>query len=182
MWHSRAWAAAAVAAALVTGAGCVTRSAYERDLAAERQKTAAVQVKLDQANMKLDQAHKDVKKAWDTLAQKAADYTANQKAADEARGQVAGLKRQIESLQTADKNAKAAAEKADQASKEQMKKLQDQLDAAQKENADLREVAEKQKAQIAELKARLEEKSSVPAPPIQPTTTPTTAAPAPAGK
>ena len=78
---------------------------------AERLKTAAVQEKLDQANQ-------DVKKAWDTLAQKAADYTANQKAADDARRQVAGLKQQIERLQNsvkeAEKNAKAAADKAEQ--------------------------------------------------------------------
>ena len=115
---------------------------------------------------KLDQANKDVKKAWDALDQKASAYMSNQKAVDDARRQVAGLKQQIERLQNsikdAEKNAKAAMDKAVKASNDE---------------------AEKLKAQIAELKARLEEKGSIPAPPVQPTTTtPTTSAPAPAGK
>jgi autophagy-related protein 11 len=189
MWHLRALALAAVAAALVTGAGCTTRSTYHRDLAIEQAKTQAERLKAATLQEKLDQANKDVKKAWDALAQNAADYTANQKAADDARRQVAGLRQQIERLQNslkdAEKNAKAAADKAEKASKdeaEKLKNLQDQFATAQKENAALREGVEKQKAQIAELTARLEEKSSVPAPPLHPApTTPTTSAPAPAG-
>ena len=189
MWHSQALAVAAVAAALVTGAGCVTRSTYNHDLAIERARTEAERLKTAAVREKLDQANKDVKKAWDALAQKAADYTANQKAADNARRQVSGLRQQIERLQNsvkdAEKNAKAAADKAEKASNdeaEKLKKLQDQFDAAQKENAALRELAEKQKAQIAELKARLEENSSAPAPPIHTMPMmPATSAP-PAGK
>jgi chromosome segregation ATPase len=190
MRHSRALAVAAIAAALATGSGCVTRSTYERDLAAEQSRTETERLRIASLQEKLDQANKDVKKAWDALAEKAVAYTANQKAADDARRQVAGLKQQIERLQNsskdAEKNAKAAADKAEKASNdaaEKLKKLQDQFDAVQKENAALRELAEKQYAQIAELKARLEEKNPVPAPPVQPTTTtPATNAPAPAGK
>jgi chromosome segregation ATPase len=175
MWHSRALAVAAVAAALLAGPGCVTRSAYQRDLAAEQARTEAENSKNAALQAKLDQAAKDIRKAQDTLSEEAADYTANQKAADAARGQVAGLKRQIEQLQNsakdAEKNAKAAADKAEKASKDEadkLRKLQDQADAAQKENAALHELVEKQKAQIAELKAQLDGKSSLPAPTAAP--------------
>jgi chromosome segregation ATPase len=182
MRHSRAWAVAAVAAALVMGAGCVTRSTYNHDLAIERSRTEAERLKTAIVQEKLDRANQDVKKAWDAIAQKAADYTTNQKAADDARRQLAGLRQQIDQLKNADKTSKAAADKASSEQAEKLKKLQDQCDAAQKENAELREIAEKQKAQIEELKARLEEKGSAPRPPIHTAPMmPATNAPAPAG-
>jgi chromosome segregation ATPase len=175
MRHLQAWAVVVVAAALAAGAGCVTRSTYNRDLAVERARTDAERLKAAAFQEKLEQANQDVKKSWDALAQKAADYTANQRAADDARRQLSGLKQQVERLQNsikeAERNAKAAADKTEKASHdeaEKLKNLQDQFEAAQKENSALRELAEKQKAQIAELQARLEEKGSVPAPPIQP--------------
>ncbi len=169
MRHSQAWAVAAVAAALVMGAGCVSRSAYNHDLAIERSRTEAERLKTAAAQEKLDQANLDVKKAWDTLAQKETDYTANQKAADNARRQLSGLRAQIEQLRNTEKTTKAESDKAAKASSEaaeKLKKLQEQFDAAQKENADLRELAEKQKAEIAALKARLEGNSSLAPPPI----------------
>ena len=173
MWNSRTLALVAVAAALTMGAGCVTRSTYQHDLAAEQAKTATAQVKAAALQEKLDQANKDVTKAQDTVAQKADDYIANQKAADNARGQVANLKQQVERLQASEKNSKEAADKAGKEQAEKLKALQDQVDAAQKENASLREAAEKLKAQIGELKAQVEGKSPAPAP--------TTSAPVPAG-
>ncbi len=114
MRYSKAWAVAAVAAALVAGAGCVTRSTYNHDLAIERSRTEAERLKTAAVQEKLDQANQDVKKAWDTLAQKAADYTTNQKAADDARRQLAGLRQQIDQLQNAERTTKAAADKAKQ--------------------------------------------------------------------
>ena len=63
-------------------------------------------------------ANKDVE-AWNALAQKAADYIANQKAADDARQQFAGLRQQIERLQGCGEERQAAdkAEKANTESK-----------------------------------------------------------------
>ena len=157
MWTSRALAAAAVAATLVMSAGCVTRNTYNRDLAAEQARTEQAQLKTAVVQEKLDQANKDIKKAWDALAEESADYTANQKSADAARAQVAGLKKEIERLQNSaketERTTKSATDKAEKASKEdadKLKKLQDQLDAAQKE--------------IAELKAHIAEKNSGTAP------------------
>ncbi|MGO8705583.1 MAG: hypothetical protein ACLQVA_17360 [Candidatus Brocadiia bacterium] len=182
MRYSKAWAVAAVAAALVAGAGCVSRSTYNHDLAIERSRTEAERLKTAAVQEKLDQANQDVKKAWDTLAQKAADYTTNQKAADDARRQLAGLRQQIDQLKNAERTTKATTDKANTDAAEKLKKLQDQFDAAQKENADLRELAGKQKAEIAELRARLEESGSAPRPPIHTAPTmPATGAPAPAG-
>jgi chromosome segregation ATPase len=152
MRYSKPWAALAVAAALAAGAGCITRSTYDRDLAAERARTDVERQKAAALQAKLDQADRDLKKAWDALSQKAADYTANQQATDDARRQVASLKQQNERLQNsvkdADKNAKAATDNA-----EKLKAAQDQLAAAQKENAALHELVEKQKAKIEKLEA-----------------------------
>ncbi len=171
MRHLRALSVVAVAAALVAGTGCVSRGTYNHDLAVERARTEAEQVKTAAIQEKLDQANQDVKKAWDKFAQQAADYTANQRATDDARRQVSNLKQQNERLQAnvkdAEKNAKTAADKAEKASNnatEKLKSLQDQFDAAQKDISALRELAEKQKVQIAELQARLGEKESVPTP------------------
>jgi chromosome segregation ATPase len=171
MRNLQTFVVAAVAAAMLAGVGCVSRGTYNHDLAVERARTEAERLKAAAIQEKLDQANQDVKKSWDALTQKAADYTANQRAADDARRQVSGLKQQNERLQNnvkdAEKNAKAAADKAEKASNdaaEKLKALQDQLDTAQKEVSALREMDEKQKAQIAELKARLGEKDSAPAP------------------
>jgi chromosome segregation ATPase len=163
MRHSQALAIAVALAALAAGAGCVTRSTYNRDLAAERAETEAERLKAAALQQKLDQANRDVKKAWDALAQKESDYTANQRATDDARRQLSGLRQQVERLQNnikdAERNTKAAADKAEKASRDEAEKLKsvgEQLDTAQKENAALRDLAEKQRAQIAELKAEVE--------------------------
>jgi chromosome segregation ATPase len=170
MRHSQAVAAAVVIAALAAGPGCMTRSAYNRDLAAERARTETEQLKAAALQEKLDRANQDVKKAWDALAQKEADYTANQRAADDARRLLSGLRRQVEQLQNSiketERNSKAAADKAEKASRDEAEQLMtvlDELEAAQKENAVLRDLAEKQKAEIAELKARIEGKQAAPA-------------------
>jgi len=161
---------AAVAAAVLAAAAALAGDLQSR-LAVERARTEAERLKVAAIQEKLDQANQDVKKSWDALAQKAADYTANQRAADDARRQVSGLKQQNDRLQNnikdAEKNAKAAADMGEKASNdaaEKLKALQDQFDTAQKEVSALREMAEKQKAQIVELKARLGEKDSAPAP------------------
>ena len=159
-----------VTALAASGAGCVSRITYNHDLMTERAKVVALQEKLDRAN-------RDVKKAQDALAEKAAEYTANQKATDDARRQLSQSRQQVERLQNSvketEQNAKTAAAQAEKASRdaaEKYKNLQDQFEVIQRENVALREVGERQTKRIDELTKRLEGvRSPSPLPPtVQP--------------